>query len=170
MGPGHVLAVPHISGATAPWVGGSGLRGALLGMTLATSPTDVVKAFMESIAYDAHYLLEALKKGGARIDMLRGVGGGMRSEWWTQLRADLTGTTIETVDQPELGTLGAALLAGKALGIWDDLERKADEFTRASKRYNPNPERARLYKDRMEFYRLLITEWLTKDWSKLSLS
>ena len=102
--------------------------------------------------------------------MLRGVGGGMRSEWWTQLRADLTGTTIETVDQPELGTLGAALLAGKALGIWDDLERKADEFTRASKRYTPSRQRADLYRSRMELYRSLITEWLTKDWSKLSIS
>ncbi len=169
-GPGHVLAVPHVSGATATWVGGSGLRGALLGMTLATSPLDVVKAFMESIAYDTHFLIQALKKGGARIEMLRGVGGGVRSEWWTQLRADLTGTIIETVDQPELGTLGAALLAGKALGIWEDIERKADEFTRASKRYNPSRERADLYKDRMEFYRSLITEWLTKDWTKLSTS
>ena len=169
-GPGHVLAVPHVSGATATWVGGSGLRGALLGMTLATSPIDVVKAFMESIAYDTHYLIEALRKGGAKIDMMRGVGGGMRSEWWTQLKADLTGMVIETVDQPELGTLGAALLAGKALGIWDDIERKADEFTRASKRYNPSQERANLYKEHMEFYRSLITEWLTKDWSKLSTS
>jgi xylulokinase len=169
-GPGHVLGVPHISGATATWVGGSNLRGALLGMTLATSPLDVVKAFMEGIAYDIHYLIEALKAGGAKIEMIRGVGGGVRSEWWNQLKADLTDTVIETVDQPELGTLGAALLAGKAVGAWDDLEAKAEEFTRASKRYNPDRERARLYNDRMSFYRSLITEWLAKDWSVLSSS
>jgi sugar (pentulose or hexulose) kinase len=64
----------------------------------------------------------------------------------------------------------AALLAGKALGIWDDVERKADEFTRASRRYNPDLERANLYEGRMEFYRSLITEWLGKDWSQLSSS
>jgi xylulokinase len=167
-GPSHVLAVPHVSGATAVWVGGSGLRAALIGMTLATSPIDVVKAFMESIVYDTHYLLDTLKEGGAKIDMLRGVGGGVRSDWWTQLKADLTGTVIETVDQPELGTLGAALLAGKAVGMWDDVERKAGEFTRASKRYNPNPKRASLYKERMEFYRNLMRDWLTKDWRPLS--
>ncbi|HUK27791.1 MAG TPA: FGGY-family carbohydrate kinase [Candidatus Acidoferrales bacterium] len=167
-GPGHVLAVPHVSGATAVWVGGSGLRAALIGMTLATSPIDTIKAFMESIAYDTHFLLETLRAGGAKIDMLRGVGGGVRSDWWTQLRADLFGTAIETVDQPELGTLGAALLAGKAVGMWDDVEGKAGEFTRASKRYQPNPKRASLYKERIEFYRNLMTDWLTKDWSPLS--
>lgn len=166
-GPGHVLAVPHVSGATAVWVGGSGLRAALIGMTTATSPIDAVKAFMESIAYDTHYLLDTLKEGGAKIEMLRGVGGGVRSEWWTQLRADLFGTVIETVDQPELGTLGAALFAGKAVGMWDDVERKAGEFTRVSKRYNPNPKRAALYKERMEFYRSLMKDWLTKDWRPL---
>ena len=169
-GPGHVLAVPHVSGATAVWVGGSDLRAALIGMTLATSPIDVVKAFMESIAYDTHYLLSMLREGGARIEMLRGVGGGIRSEWWTQLRADLFETFIETVDQPELGTLGAALLAGKAVGLWDDLEEKAGEFTRASKRYNPNPKRATLYAERMEFYRNLMKDWLKKDWRSLSSS
>ncbi len=163
-GPGHVLAVPHVSGATSPWVGGGGLRGALLGMTLATSPIDVVKAFMESIAYDTHYLIQALREGGARIEMLRGVGGGVRSVWWTQLKADLTNLVIETVDQPELGTLGAALLAGKALRVWDDIERKAGEFTRASRRFIPNLERAGLYERRMQFYESLIRDWLKKDW------
>ncbi|HXZ89477.1 MAG TPA: FGGY-family carbohydrate kinase [Candidatus Dormibacteraeota bacterium] len=168
-GPGHVLAAPHVSGATAVWVGGSGLRAALIGMTLATSPIDVVKAFMESIAYDTCFLVDMLKEGGAVIQMLRGVGGGVRSDWWTQLKADLTSTVIETVDQPELGTLGAALLAGKAVGMWDDLERKAGEFTGASKRYDPNPKRAALYKQRMEFYRTLMKEWLSKDWSPLTI-
>jgi len=168
-GPGHVLAVPHVSGATAVWVGGSGLRAALIGMTLATSPIDVIKALMESIAYDTHYLVDMLKEGGAKIHILRGVGGGVRSGWWTQLKADLTGTVIETVDQPELGTLGAALLAGKAVRIWDDLERKAGEFTRASKRYSPNPKRATLYKQRMELYRSLMKDWLSKDWSPLTI-
>jgi xylulokinase len=164
-GPGHVLAVPHVSGATAVWVGGSGLRAALIGMTLATSPIDVIKAFMESIAYDTHFLLDMLKDGGASIKMLRGVGGGVRSGWWTQLKADLTGMVVETVDQPELGTLGAALLAGKALGMWDDAERRAGEFTRASKRYDPNLKRAALYQQRMEFYGSLMKDWLSKDWS-----
>jgi len=166
-GPGHVLAGPHVSGAITPWVGGSKLRGALLGMTLATSPFDVVKAVMESIVYDTSYLISKLRAAGAKVDLLRGAGGGIRSNWWTQLKADLTNTPIEVVDQAEIGTLGAALLAGKAVGFWDDIEKKAGEFTRPIHRFEPDLQRASLYKERMEFYRSLITEWLEKDWSNL---
>jgi xylulokinase len=166
-GPGHVLAIPHVSGATTPWVGGSNLRGALLGMTLATSPTDVVKAVMESIVYDTSYLISALRAGSVKVDLLRGVGGGIRSKWWTQLKADLTNTPIETVDQAEIGTLGAALLAGKAAGFWDDMEKKAGEWTRPNHRYEPDVQRASLYMKRMEFYKSLIIGWLEKDWSGL---
>jgi xylulokinase len=125
---------------------------------------------MESIVYDTHYLIGALRAAGAKIDLLRGVGGGIRSEWWTQLKADLTNTPIETVDQAELGTLGAALLAGQAVRFWDDVEKKAGEFTRASNHYEPDIQRANLYRERMEFYRSLITKWLDCDWSNLSRS
>ena len=162
-----MLAVPHVSGATTPWVGGSKLRAALLGMTLATSPIDVVKAVMESIAYDMSYLITALKQAGARIDTLRGVGGGTRSEWWTQLKSDLTMTAIDTVDQPELSTLGAALLAGLALGVWKDIEDRAGAFTKSSKRYEPDSQRSNLYRERMGFYQSMINDWLSKDWSNL---
>ena len=167
-GPGHVLAGPHVSGALTPWVGGSKLRGALLGLTLATSTVDIVKAMMESIAYDTSYLIRALRAGGAKADLLRGVGGGIRSDWWTQLKADLTNTPIETVDQAELGTLGAALLAGNAVGFWDDIEKKAGECTRVRLRFEPDLTRAALYKERMEFYRSLILDWVERDWSNLT--
>jgi len=166
-GPGHVLASPHVSGALTPWMKGSRLRGALLGLTLATSSVDIVKAMMESIAYDTSCLISALRAAGARVDLLKGVGGGISSNWWTQLKADLTNTPIETVDQAELGTLGAALLAGKAAGFWDDVEKKAGECTRTKLRFEPDLKRATLYEERIEFYRSLIAEWLEKDWSRL---
>jgi len=166
--PGSVLAIPHVSGATVPWAGGNKLRGAFLGLTLATTGTDIVKAMMESIAYDLHYTVTRFRDAGARIDKFRGVGGGIRSEWWTQLKADLTMTPIDVVDQPELGTLGAALLAGHALGVFADFEEKARAFTRTSKRFQPNPERAKPYEERMELYRALVTDMMRYDWSRLA--
>jgi xylulokinase len=166
--PSSVIAVPHVSGATVPWVGGSKLRGALMGLTLATTGLDVVKAMMESIAYDLHYTVTRLREAAARVSTLRGVGGGIRSEWWTQLKADLTMTPIEVVDQPELGTLGAALLAGHALGVFSNIEEKARAFTKTSRRFTPDPERTKLYKERMEFYQTLIANLLQYDWSGLA--
>ena len=167
-GPGSVVAIPHVSGATVPWVGGSKLRGALMGITLATTGLDIVKAMMESIAYDLHYTVSRFKEAGAGIDAFRGVGGGIRSEWWTQLKADLTLTPIDVVDRPELGTLGAALLAGHAVGVFDSFGEKVKAFTKTRKRFTPNPERAELYKERMGFYQTLVTNMLQYDWSKLA--
>lgn len=167
-GPGSVLAIPHVSGATVPWAGGSKLRGALMGLTLAATGPDIIKAMMESIAYDLHYTVTRFREAGAKIDVFRGVGGGIRSEWWTQLKADLTMTPIDVVDQPELGTLGAALLAGHALGVFTNLEEKAKAFTKTSKRFQPNPGRARLYEERMELYQALVTDMLRYDWSRLA--
>jgi len=45
-------------------------------------------------------------------DVLRAAGGGTRSAWWMQLKADLSATPVEVIAQPEPGTFGAALLAG----------------------------------------------------------
>ncbi len=167
-GPGSVVAIPHVSGATVPWAGGSQLRGALMGLTLAATGLDVVKGMMESIAYDLHYTVTRFKEAGARIDVFRGVGGGIRSEWWTQLKADLTMTPIDVVDQRELGTLGAALLAGYALGVFTNLEEKAKAFTKTRKRFQPNPERAGLYEERMKLYQAIVADMLRYDWSRLA--
>jgi sugar (pentulose or hexulose) kinase len=139
-----------------------------MGLTLATTGLDVVKAMMESIAYDLHCTVTRFREAGARVGTFRGVGGGIRSEWWTQLKADLTMTPIEVVDQPEPGTLGAALLAGHALGVFSNIEEKASAFAKTSRRFTPNPERVRLYKERMEFYQTLIANMLQYDWSGLA--
>jgi xylulokinase len=168
LGPGSVLAIPHVSGAAVPWAGGSKLRGAFMGLTLAAKGIDIVKAMMESIAYDLHYTVTRFRDAGARIDVFRGVGGGIRSEWWTQLKADLTMTPIDVVNQPELGTLGAALLAGHALGVITNFEEKARAFTKTSKRFEPDPKRAGLYEERIELYRTLVTDMLEYDWSRLA--
>jgi xylulokinase len=167
-GPGSIMAIPHVSGATVPWAAGGKLRGALMGLTLAATGLDIVKAMMESIAYDLHYTVTQFKEAGARIDAFRGVGGGIHSEWWTQLKADLTMTPIDVVDQPELGTLGAALLAGHAIGVFTSLEEKAKAFTKTSRRFRPNPTRAELYEERMELYKALVADMLRYDWSRLA--
>jgi xylulokinase len=166
--PSPVLAIPHVSGATVPWAAGRKLRGAIMGLTLATKSIDVVKAMMEGIAYDLHYTVLRLEEAGAKVDTFRGVGGGIRSEWWTQLKADLTMTPIDLVGQRELGTLGAALLAGQAVGVFGNLEETASEFIKTTRRFVPNPERAEVYKERIQFYKTIIADMLQYDWGKLA--
>jgi xylulokinase len=159
--PGPVLALPYLSGAMLYWQGGRKLRGVLLGLTLATAPIDIVQAFMESIAYDHVNTLSLLKEEGVNVDRIRATGGGTRSEWWTQLKSDMMQVPIEVSTQPEPGTLGAALLAGCSIGIFDDLDQAGLACAGTSKVYEPDLSRAGLHQERLETYRKLVPNLLT---------
>ncbi len=154
--PGPVLAVPYLSGSMVYWEEGRKARGALIGLTLASSEADIVQAFMESIAYDHVNTLSLLAEEGVKVARIRATGGGTRSTWWTQLKADLTGKPIEVVEQQEAGTLGAAILAGVAIGIYDDLEAVSRKFSGTGKVHEPEPARAELHRERLAHYRKAV--------------
>jgi xylulokinase len=68
----------------------------------------------------------------------------------------MTNMPIEVVTHPEPGTLGAALLAGLAVGIYDDLEGISRKFSGTQSVYLPHPKRAILHQERFETYRKLM--------------
>lgn len=167
LSPSPVLAVPYLSGSMTYWEEGRKSKGALVGLTLAASQTDIVQAFMESIAYDHVNTFALLRGEGVQVDRIRAVGGGARSQWWTQLKADLTNYPIEVVEQQEAGTLGAAILAGLAIGVYDDLEKVSREFSGTSRVHEPDPKRYALHQERLEAYRSLVPTLLStvyQDW------
>ena len=126
--PSPVLAAPYLSGAFIYWEGGRKLRGALFGLTLATSQIDIVRGFMDSISYDHVNTLSLLREQGVKIETVKAMGGGSRSAWWTQLKCDMMGVPIEVISQPEPGTLGAALLAGVAIGTYNNITEASKKF------------------------------------------
>lgn len=163
--PSPVLAVPHFSGATVSWPGGRKSKGGLLGLSLASSETDIIQSLMESIAYDLLAMVQGVRPCGVKMSKLRAAGGGTRSAWWTQLKADLTGLPIEVVEQSESGTVGAALLAGLASGAYASLEEGSKTFLRVSRRYEPDAKRAALYAEKLEAYRAAVSVLLHQtDW------
>ncbi len=115
-GPSPVLVVPHLSGAPAPWPDARDSAGMVFGLTLATSSLELVKATMEGVACELCFAIDALGAAGSPIQRCRVAGGGAKSAWWMQLKADLLGIPVEVPNQAEPGTFGAALLAGVGLG------------------------------------------------------
>jgi xylulokinase len=92
--PSPVMAMPYLSGSMTYWEDGRKARGGLVGLTLASTGADVVQAFMESITYDLVNTLSLMEEEGIQVKQIRITGGGARSAWWTQLKADMTGKPI----------------------------------------------------------------------------
>jgi hypothetical protein len=93
------------------------------------------------------------------VRLSRVTGGGARSAWWMQLKADLLGMPVEVTDQSEPGTLGAALLAGVGIGTYGSLAEAASRV-RIARRFEPDPARAERYASKVERHRATVASLL----------
>lgn len=110
--------VPAFVGLGAPYWD-SGARGAILGITRGTTRADVVRATLDSLAYQVRDVLEAMEADlGKPITKLHADGGAAKNDYLMQFQADLTGRTITRPRMAETTALGAGLLAGLAVGLW----------------------------------------------------
>jgi glycerol kinase len=136
---GGVYLVPAFVGLGAPhW--DSGARGLLTGITAATGRGHIVRAALESIAYQTRELVEAMEAdSGERLRELRVDGGAAVNNFLMQFQADILGRPIVRPVDIETTALGAAYLAGLAIGFWKSVE-EIESFWRAERRFEPQME------------------------------
>jgi xylulokinase len=151
-GPTGLLVLPHFSGAGTPTFD-TASRGAILGFTFATTRSDIAQAILEGLTYELRLNLDLLRDGGVRIDVLRAIGGGARSQRWLQLKADVTGIPVVTPRVTEAAALGAALLAGVGAGSFPSVAVAAGRFLQLNETYLPDPARHDRYTRQYELYR-----------------
>jgi glycerol kinase len=117
--------VPAFTGLGAPhW--DPYARGLLIGIERGTTRAHLVRATLESIAFQTRDLVEAMRAAGQPIEVLRADGGGTANAFLMQLQADLLGIPVEVAAVRETTALGAAFFAGLGAGVWrstDDLAR-----------------------------------------------
>jgi xylulokinase len=150
--PSGLLVLPHFSGSGTPTFDTES-KAAILGLTFATTRSDIAKAILEGLTYELRLNLDLLKAGGVQIDVLRAIGGGAKSVLWLQLKADITGIPVVTPKITEAAAFGAALLAGTGAGIYRSTSEAADQFLQLSSVYKPDPKRQHEYDQRYELYR-----------------
>jgi xylulokinase len=151
-GPSGLLVLPHFSGAGTPTFD-TASRGAILGLTFATTRAHLALAIIEGLTYELRLNLDLLREGGVAIDVLRAIGGGARSVRWLQLKADVTGIPVVTPQVTEAAALGAALLAGAGAGLFASVPEAAQRFLRLTRTYTPDPARHADYTRQYELYR-----------------
>ncbi|EKD54070.1 MAG: hypothetical protein ACD_60C00126G0016 [uncultured bacterium] len=120
---GGVYLVPAFTGLGAPhW--DPLARGALIGLTRNSNVNHIVRAALEAVCYQTEDLLHAMAKDGVtQIKTLRVDGGMVANNWLLQFLADTLNLTVARAKCVETSALGAALLAGLQVGIFDSLDQ-----------------------------------------------
>jgi glycerol kinase len=139
---GGVMLVPAFTGLGAPhW--DQYARGTIVGMTRGTTAAHIARAAVEAIAYQSAELLAAMQKDAAcAVAEIRADGGAARNDLLMQFQADLLGIPVVRPRVTETTALGAAYLAGLAVGYWesrDDIARQRQ----VERRFEPAREAAR---------------------------
>lgn len=117
---GGVYLVPAFVGLGAPYWDEQA-RGAIVGITRGTTREHLVRAALESIAYQTRDVVECFRAdSGLSLDVLRVDGGACQNDFLMQFQADLLGIRVHRPHVLEVTALGAAQLAGRAVGVWSD--------------------------------------------------
>jgi glycerol kinase len=139
---GGVFFVPAFTGLGAPhW--DAYARGTLVGLTRGATAAHVARAALESIAYQSADLAEAMQAdSGVGLAELRVDGGASRNDLLMQFQADVLGVPVVRPQVTETTALGAAYLAGLAVGFWKNPEEIAHQW-RVERRFEPSMPEAR---------------------------
>jgi glycerol kinase len=142
-----VYVVPAFVGLGAPYWD-MYARGAILGLTRGTTRNHIIRATLESIAYQTRDVLEVMRTdSGIELRELRVDGGACANNFLMQFQADILGVPVERPEIIETTALGAAYLAGLAVGFWKDQSMIA-ERRKVNRRFEPSmneDKRERLY-------------------------
>ena len=160
-----ILFLPFLFGtnvnadAKACFIGISGLH----------TKAHLLRAVYEGVAFSHRTHMENLLRFRERPSGIRISGGAARSRVWVQIFADVFQIPLEVSAASELGTMGAAMCAGIASGVYNDFLQAVDVFARVEYICMPNPNAAQLYEKKFKLYRKMSRQldetW--KDWKTI---
>lgn len=123
-----LVVVPAFTGLGAPYWD-MYARGGIFGITRGTKREHLVRATLESLAYQSKDVIDAMQEdAGLPLAYLRVDGGASANNFLMQFQADMLNTQVHRPKTLETTALGAAYLAGLAVGYWKDLEEISEEF------------------------------------------
>ena len=142
-----VYLVPAFTGLGAPYWD-SNSRGVLSGLTRDTGPKEIIRATVESVAYQTYDLFEAMKHDGLRPKLVKVDGGMVRNNWFSQFLSDVVNVGVLRPKVQETTALGAAYMAGLQIGVYKSLKDISKNWS-LDKKFSPkmkNKKRSNLLK------------------------
>jgi len=141
-GSGGVMLIPSFVAGTGP-TKRYGTLGTVLGLTISTRRGQVYRAALEGLACQLRLAIEMLRAAtGFAPRGIRVVGGGSKNDLWNQIRADVAGLPVTTIEQKEATVLGAAICAFVGAGVYPSVRAAQRAMKLKETRFRPSKQRA----------------------------
>ncbi|MBP1541013.1 MAG: glycerol kinase GlpK [Prevotella sp.] len=135
---GGVYIVPAFSGLGAPWWQ-SDVKGAVFGLTFATTKAHFLRAALESIAYQIRDLVDVMAHAtGGQLKEICADGGPTKNKFLMQFQADMLDTPVVCTEVDDASALGAVIMNGFARGLWKSFDEVKD-FRKVTQVFKPQP-------------------------------
>jgi xylulokinase len=151
-----LVFIPHVDGRLLP--SSPKMRGGWIGLTRHHSRSHMVRSVLEGVAYEYAEYLSVLRELHPEIDLreVRVIGGGAGSDTWNEIKASVLGVGYARLARGEFSCWGAALVAGGAVGLYDDLAKAATAATAVERRFEPDPREHEAYAGQVAAYSRLL--------------
>ena len=147
-----VLFLPQLLGEREN-LGSPDAKGAFIGLSFDTDLAHLCRSLMEGVCYAERRILDAFTQSGMHFNALYSRGGGVNSRIWNQIRCDIYQHPIHVLeDADNSGLIGAALLAGKGVGLIQNMEQVAKENIHVRETYYPNTSSQATYAEMQKAY------------------
>jgi len=151
-GSSGLLFWPYLAGEYSPFFD-LNARGAFLGIGLDKRREHFIRAILEGVAFSLNHVIETFSELGMETRRIRTAGGGSKSMIWNQIKADVTGRTVELTKVSELGCLGAAILAGIGVGVFSSLKEASRSAVSVTQEFASNPKNHQTYSKLFSVYK-----------------
>jgi len=147
-----LMAIGLLGGSAQPLDGD--LRGMWMGFDWSHKKEHFYRALLESFCYNFCLVAERLEEmyPSCRGTKVKIIGGGAKSRVWTQMNADVLGRTYQALNREDVALWGAAIMAGKAIGLFRDLREPARKHVAVVREYQTNKEMNSAYRPFVSLY------------------
>ncbi|HCR83815.1 xylulokinase [Muricomes intestini] len=146
-----VVFLPYMSGERSP-IWDPNAKGVFYGLDFSKTKAHFIRSAMEGVAYSLKHNLDVAQEAGAKVSVLRSMGGSANSLLWTQIKADITGKPIIVPSSDTATTLGAVILAGVGVGMYKDFDEAVALTVENKRSHEPNLQNAEVYKANYQVY------------------
>ncbi|MGN0352245.1 MAG: xylulokinase [Roseburia sp.] len=152
LGENHVYYLPYLMGERSPH-NNPNARATFIGMTMDTTRADMTQAVLEGVAFALRDSFEVARKLGIQIERTKICGGGAKSPLWKKIIANVLNIKVDILETEEGPSLGGAMLAAVACGVYPDVEAAAEKIVKVVDTVEPEPELAARYEARYQQFK-----------------